>query len=88
MCLKSPGAECVGLFLVYSFVLSTSSNQEKSEIRNTKSETIFKIINSNAPNRFEFISFDIRICFVLRYSNFEFIAIPKKESIQKKSLFC
>jgi hypothetical protein len=44
----------------------------KPETRISKSETIFKKINSNVLNRFEFRAFDIRICFEFRYSDFEF----------------
>jgi len=52
----------------------------KPEIRNNFKIQIFKtrttIIDQqekkNPQNRFEFLSFDIRICFEFRYSNFGF----------------
>ena len=44
----------------------------KLEIINSKSETIFKILNPNLSNFFEFEILDIRICLVFRISCFEF----------------
>ena len=44
-----------------------ATTNPKHEIRNN-----FEILNSNVLNGFEFGSFDIRICFVFRNSDFEF----------------